>query len=176
MELSVKKRTNSKGKGNGFELKIAKILSEKLSPLTFMRSVGSGNRVGGKNFETFGKMFGEDALKLFASDVVCTNERDVNITFKHSVECKFYKTPDSFTSLFTGKANIYKWFEESVVDAAKTNKNPILIFKWNNTPIFVAISKDVSFPDNINNIVLTNGIQICLLDDLLQYPDFWIQK
>lgn len=171
-----KKGVNGKKKGSGFEGTIAKLFSKTFAPLNFMRSPGSGARVGGKNFETFGKMFGEDALKLFASDVVCLNERDENITFKHSVECKFYKTPDSFASLFTGKANVYGWFEESVIDAAKTNKNPILIFKWNNTPIFAAVNLETVIPDGINKIVLNNKIQVCQLDDLIQHIDFWIQK
>ena len=171
-----KKRVNSKSKGSGFENVIAKLLSKTFAPLNFMRSPGSGARVGGKNFETFGKMFGEDALKIFTSDVVCLNERDTGIEFLHSIECKFYKTPDSFPSLFTGKANIYGWFKESEVDAVKTGKNPVLIFKWNNTPIFIALSKDTVIPEGINKIILINSIQVCILDDLLAHPDFWIKK
>ena len=171
-----KKRVNSKSKGSGFESAIAKLLTKTFAPLNFVRSPGSGARVGGKNFETFGKMFGEDALKIFVADVVCLNERDVGIEFLHSIECKFYKSPDSFQNLLLGKANIYGWFEESVIDAKKTNKNPILIFKWNNTQIFIAVNAETKIPSNINKIVLVNGIQICLLDDLLSYTDFWIKK
>lgn len=170
------KRINSKSKGSGFESTIAKMFSKAFEPLNFIRSPGSGARLGGKNFETFGKMFGADATKLFVGDVVCLNERDTGIEFLHSVECKSYKTPDSFPSLLNGKANIYKWFEESKIDAEKTNKNPILIFKWNNTPIFIAINDECVLPSNINKIVLTNGIQICLLDDLILHLDFWIKK
>jgi len=60
-----KRRVNSKSKGNGFEGTIAKKLSAALAPLNFIRTPGSGARVGGKNFETIGKLFGEDALKIF---------------------------------------------------------------------------------------------------------------
>ena len=170
------KRINSKAKGSGFELQISKKMSESLAPLKFIRSPQSGARVGGKNFEAFGKMFGEDALKIFVADVVCLNERDTGIEFLHSIECKFYKTPDSFQNLLLGKANVYGWFEESVTDAKKTNKNPILIFKWNNTQVFVAVDAKTKIPDSINKIVLINGIQVCLLDDLLPHTDFWIKK
>lgn len=171
-----KKRVNSKAKGSGFENTIAKLLTKTFEPLNFIRSPGSGARVGGKNFETFGKMFGEDALKIFTSDVVCLNERDTGIEFLHSIECKFYKTPDNVASLFTGKANVYGWFKESEIDALKTGKNPILIFKWNNTPTFIALSKDTVIPEDINKIILINGIQVCILDELLVHSDFWIKK
>ena len=85
-----------KAKGNGFEGKIAKSLSTALAPLTFIRSPGSGARVGGKNFETFGKMFGEEAMKIFVGDVVPTNEKDTNTIFYWSIECKSYAKSDSF--------------------------------------------------------------------------------
>lgn len=169
-----RKAVNGKKKGNSFEGAIAKLFTKTFAPLSFCRSPGSGARVGGKNFETFGKMFGEDALKIFVADVVCLNERDTGITFLHSIECKFYKTPDSLTSIINGSANIYKWFEESRTDAAKTNKNPILIFKWNNTPVYVAGLESV-IPDNINTIRLNNDIRVCLLDDLLPITNFWIK-
>ena len=53
-----------KAKGSGFENTVAKLLTKHLAPLNFIRTQGSGARVGGKNFDTLGKMFGEDALKL----------------------------------------------------------------------------------------------------------------
>ena len=175
-EIKPKKRVNSKSKGSGNEGAIAKLLSASLAPLNFVRSPGSGARVGGQNFEKFGKMFGVDALKIFVGDVVCLNERDHGLEFKFSVEAKFYKTSDNFSSLFTGKANVYKWFEESVVDAVKTDKHPILICKWNNTPQFAVLGKDIEIPAGINTIVLINGIQVCYLADLLQHRDFWVHK
>lgn len=131
-----------KAKGSNFESQVAKKLSTALSPLKFIRTQGSGARVGGKNFEALGQMFGEDALKLFVGDVVPVNEKEAGVVFKHSIECKFYKTPDSFTSLVSGTANVFKWMQESIDDAVKVNRNPLLIFKWNQTPIFVACNWD----------------------------------
>lgn len=173
-----KKRFNSKGKGNNFEGQIAKKLSAALSPLNFIRSPGSGARVGGKNFEKFGEMFGEEALSIFVADVVPINEKKSGLTFLHSIECKSYKTPDSFTSLVAGSANVFKWFEESVEDAKKTNKNPILIFKWNNTPIFVAVDSNYSTSVkpklSLNNQSKT--LNIYYFDDLIQDSSFWFRK
>lgn len=132
-----------KSKGSGFEGKVAKLLSSALPPLNFIRTQGSGARVGGKNFETIGKMFGADALKLFVGDVTPVNETEAQVRFKFCVETKFYKTPDTFNQLLSGSANIYKWMEEIIIDAAKIDKIPILIFKWNNTPIYAIDRKSV---------------------------------
>lgn len=166
-----------KAKGNGFEGTIAKKLTKALDPFTFIRSPGSGARVGGKNYETFGKMFGEDAMKLFVGDVVCTNEKEVGKVFKYSIECKSYKTPDNFTALASGNANVFKWFEESVEDSKKVDKLPMLIFKWNHTPVFVAIEK-AELTTNVKpkfELVQNRYIMIFLLDDLLACPEFWVK-
>jgi hypothetical protein len=170
-----KKRFNSKGKGNGFELTVAKKLSTALAPLTFIRAPQSGARVGGKNFEIFGKMFGEDAMKLFVGDVVPTNEKDTQTVFHWSIECKSYAKSDSFETMVAGNSNIFKWFEESVIDAAKTNKKPILVFKWNHTPVYVAVSGEDSRPER-ERMTISQGarsLDIFYLDDLLQVPSFW---
>lgn len=181
------KRIRSKQKGNGFEGTIAKTLTRALQPLNFIRTPGSGARVGGKNFETIGQMFGEDALKIFVGDVVPVNERQEGLTFKWSVECKAYATPDSATALFTNKANIFKWFEESVVDAMKTGKQPMLVVKWNHTPIFVVVdsngamdsvlcAKEAGIEPGIT--LLTYGsvkraLDVYELDAVLQCKAFW---
>jgi len=177
-----------KAKGNGFEGQIAKKLSTALAPLNFMRSPGSGARVGGKNFEKFGEMFGEEALAIFVADVVPINEKKEGLKFLHSIECKSYKTPDSFTQLAAGTANMYKWFEESVEDAKKTDKNPILIFKWNNTPIFVAVNLNhekcvvkpsiaacfaVGYGPETDH--LTKNLAVYYFDELVKDSSFWYE-
>lgn len=185
-----KKRKNSKGKGNGFENTVAKTLSKALAPLNFIRTPGSGARVGGKNFETIGKMFGEDALKIFVGDVVPVNERQEGLRFHHSIECKFYATQDPFTALVASTANLFKWFKEAEDDAKRVDKNPMLIFKWNHTPIFAAVDTTGSKADYTTLTargikprltLLTYGdakmcIDIYYLDDLLAVPDFWYSK
>jgi len=167
-----------KAKGNGFEGTVAKKLSEALSPLKFIRTQSSGARVGGKNFETLGQMFGADALKLFVGDVVPVNEKEAGVEFKHSIECKFYKTQDPFTSLISGTANIFAWMQEAEDDAVKIGRNPLIVFKWNNTPIFVGMSSDPGPQFNFKTIIVNLGtsksVFIGYLDDLLAVPSFWV--
>jgi hypothetical protein len=165
-----------KAKGSGFESQIAKKLSAAL-PINFIRSPGSGARVGGKNMATIGAMMGEEALKLFNADVVPVNENAEGYRFHYSIECKSYATTDNFTSLVSGSANIFKWFEESVVDSAKIGREPVLIFKWNHTPIFVAVLSRTM--EGMVTPALTlhkpgRGLDIYLFDELVKTPLFWV--
>lgn len=165
-----------KQKGSGFENQVAKKLSAALDPLKFIRTQGSGARVGGKNFETIGKMFGADALKLFVGDVVPVNERECGHSFKFSVECKFYKTPDSFPSLVAGSANIFKWMQEAEEDAVKIKRNAVLIFKWNNVNTFAATYFETPCHKLIIDALSGKKIFVSYLDELLTYPNFWYES
>lgn len=176
-----------KSKGNGFENTVAKMLTKALQPLNFIRTPGSGARVGGKNFATIGAMFGEEALKIFVGDVVPVNERQTGLTFLHSIECKFYQNQDTFTGLSSGSANVFKWYEEAVIDAAKINKIPMLIFKWNRTDIFVCVDCATAnlkgeLPKPQFTLTTYNAdktiarhLDIFLLDELLKVPEFWYE-
>ena len=165
-----------KSKGSGFEGLIAKKLSAAL-PLNFIRSPGSGARVGGKNFEKIGAMFGADALKIFNADVVPVNEREQNVQFNFSIECKFYATQDHFTSMFSGTSNVFKWFDEAIVDAAKVERQPILIWKWNHTPTFVAVHAGYSKLVKPTMTIVREGkhsLDVYELEGLLKHPEFWV--
>lgn len=166
-----------KAKGSAFEAKVAKMLSAAL-PINFIKSPGSGARIGGKNFATIGQMMGVDTQKLFNADVVPVNEAQVGQNFRFSIECKSYATPDNFTSLVSGAANVYKWFEESVVDSAKIDREPVLIFKWNNTPIFAAVlartMEGMVTPKLTLHRQGFKDLDIYELEELLTYPDFWV--
>jgi hypothetical protein len=178
--LSVTKRKRrpgmGKAKGNSFENIVAKKLTAALTPLKFIRTQGSGARVGGKNFETIGQMFGEDALKLFVGDVVPVNEKDSGVVFNFSIECKSYAKSDSFETMVAGNANIFKWIHEAIDDAAKVNKVPLLIFKWNRSPIYVAMLHGDNIMHQPRISLSQNGciIDIFYLDDLLPSQNFWI--
>jgi hypothetical protein len=175
-EKKKKKPVNGKAKGNAFEGLIAKKLSVALAPLNFKRSPGSGAAVGGKNFEIFGAMYGEEALKLFVADVVPLNEKQSKVKFKYSLECKFYKTQDNFTQLAQGSANVFKWFNESVIDSAKINKMPLLIFKWNNTSIFVAIKETDTLLESALTIKNKDvSLKIFEFETLIKNKEFWIE-
>ena len=175
-EKKPRKAVNSKAKGSGFENTLAKKLSEALDPLKFIRTQGSGARVGGKNFATIGQLFGEDALKLFVGDVVPVNEKEAGVTFRFSIEAKFYKTPDNFPSLVTGNANFFKWFDESVTDAVKIDKIPALIFKWNNTPIFVGVPTGTPSPIKARVTISKAGVSIDVYDfsEIVNVKEFWV--
>lgn len=167
-----------KAKGSAFEAKVAKLLSSAL-PINFIKSPGSGARIGGKNFATIGQMMGVDTQKLFNADVVPVNETQVGFDFRYSIECKSYATPDNFTSMVSGSANVYKWFEESVIDSAKINRQPVLIFKWNNTPTFVAVLARTMEGMVIPSLTIHRqgfkDLDIYELEELLKFPDFWVQ-
>ena len=174
-----RKAVNSKQKGNSFEGKIAKMLTAALSPLCFMRSPSSGARLGGKNFQKFGALFGEEAIRLFSADVVPTNEKDTNLVFKFSIECKFYASSDSFETIVAGNSHIFGWMKESIVDAQKTQKIPIVVFKWNRSPIYVAALKDSNIAPNQSKITLTQdgmSIEIFYLDDIIKNKNIWIEN
>lgn len=170
------KRVDSKAKGAGFERVISKFLSEKLDPLKFTRSQMSGAMVGGINYEKVGANYKREALRLFVGDVVPTNEGENGITFNFSVETKFYKTVPTMKQLFDDTCLIYGWMQEAITDAAKLEVLPIVIFKFNNTPIFTATPEYITIPEGVNRLTIKTGINICLLDDLIQYQDFWVTK
>lgn len=171
MEEIKKKRVNSKAKGATNERKVAKLLAAKLAPLEFIKTTGSGAFFGGKNFAVRGGKFSKAAMQTFVGDITPTNEDDVDIVFNFVVECKHYKTPDSFDSLFTGKHSIYGWLKEVLTDCVKLNKQGIVIFKWNNTPYYAAVDSTISLP--CKHMVLPSGEKVCYLNDLLEYRDFW---
>lgn len=167
-----KKPVNSKKKGSGNERTIANLLSKHLAPMQFRKSESSGAIVGGKNFGTIGQKFSKEALTLFVGDVVPVNESEVGEIFRFVVEAKAYKEAERVHKLLDTSI-IYKWMEEIREDAKKVNKEPILIFKWNNTPYMAAVNQTIVLPvDNL--VAINNGIQFCLLEDLLPIKDFWI--
>lgn len=170
------KRVDSRAKGAGFERTLSKFLSEKLNPLKFTRSQMSGAIVGGVNYEKVGANYKREALRLFVGDVVPTNEGENGISFNFSVEAKFYKTVPTMKQLFDDTCLVYGWMEEAIIDAAKLDVHPIVIFKFNNTPIFTATPSHVSIPEGVNHTKLKNGINVCMLDDLIQHLDFWVTK
>lgn len=140
-ETPKKKRINSKAKGNGFEGQISKVLSEKLDPLKFRRSQSSGAILGGMNSRML-ESYSEEARALFVGDVVPTNETDVmrdhGWKFKFALECKFYKDADTINQLMNN-TKIKGWFDQAVEDAAKINKEPLLIFKFNRCDTYCAV-------------------------------------
>lgn len=182
-----KRRVNGKAKGNGFESTIAKLFTEKFAPLQFRRSQSSGAILGGQN-QVHLHRFSDEAKAMFIGDLVPTNESDVargeGWKFRFTIECKFYKEADSFTSLFKNP-QIKGWFEQALTDAAKLpEKEALLIFKFNHTPVYAAILPSVTLPENItaslrldyNHEGKTQEFVIVQLNELLAHPSWWKQS
>lgn len=183
--LPKKKRTNGKAKGNGFENTIAKLFSATFAPLEFRRSQSSGAILGGQN-HVFLHKFSDAAKALFVGDIVPTNEADVEKVegwrFRFTVECKFYKEADNFSSLFRNP-QLISWWEQACADASKiSDKAPILIFKFNHTPIYAGIDPALSpLPAKMLQTLslryyvndLERRLEICHLDELLKEPAWW---
>jgi hypothetical protein len=169
-----KKKVNGKAKGGAFELKVSKIFTDKLVPLKFKKSQMSGAIVGGMNAKTIGD-YSKLTLALFTGDVVPTNECvDGNPRFNYVIECKFYKEAERMEALF-GTSHIYEWMKEAAIDAVKVDKRGVLIFKFNNTPIYAAVEADIELPSDVKFLTLLNGIKVCHFEDLIMHPTFWMK-
>jgi hypothetical protein len=169
-----KKKVNSKAKGGAFELKVSKMLTAALAPLNFKKSQMSGAIVGGMNAKTMGD-YSKLTLALFTGDVVPANECvDGNPRFNFVVECKAYKEAERMEALLCDYSLLYQWMGEAATDAAKVDKRGIVICKWNNTKIYSAVEADIALPDGVKFITLTNGIKVCLFEELLKHKSFWM--
>jgi hypothetical protein len=181
-----KKAVNGKAKGSGFEATIAKLFTEKFAPIQFRRSQSSGAILGGQN-QMYLHRFSNEAKTLFVGDLVPTNEADVaraeGWKFRFTVECKFYKEADGFTTLFKNP-QVKGWFEQALTDAEKLpEKEALLIFKFNHTPIYAAVLPSITLPDNItssmrlyyNQAGKVQEFVIVQLNELLEHPAWWKQ-
>lgn len=181
-----KKPVNGKAKGSGFESTIAKLFSTTFAPLEFRRSQSSGAILGGQN-EIYLHKFSNAAKALFVGDIVPTNEADVEKAeawrFRFTVECKFYKEADGFSALFRNP-QLISWWNQACADASKIDdKAPILIFKFNHTPIYVGIDPLLTpLPSKEKYQTLTlkyyndeveRQLEICQLDELLKETNWW---
>lgn len=120
----VKKRKNSKIKGNRGENDLVHILNNRFKGYTFARSVSSGAYTGGSNQSRANSLTEEQKL-VFSGDI------RIPVNFKFTIEHKFYNSFD-FWWLFSGKSILYEWYKQSETDANNVNKKPMLVVKCNN--------------------------------------------
>ena len=137
-----------KSKGDAFQRKIAKFLSEKLAPRIFISTSQSGGRVGGSNYGKVGHKFGAAELSLYAGDIACSNESETG-GFPYTVECKHYKTQPFLGTVLEGKGDIPGWYAQSKTDAHKCGKYPMLIMHWNHAPTYVMIPASCLRPSDL---------------------------
>jgi hypothetical protein len=156
---------NSKNKGNTFERKISKLLSETFKARTgletaFRRNIDSGSFFGGSNQR---RTITHDTSKACFGDIVTPDD------FIFTLECKHYATPPSFASILKQEcATLDKWIEQAKQDAESAGKTMMIIAKFNNVPEMVVIPK--SCKTKAVPAMLYKGHHIFLLSDILKEP------
>lgn len=140
---------DSKAKGSRAELLVRDTL-RKLTGLQWERTPGSG-----------------------ALDPVHKLKADLYIPDSHNifaVEVKHYEEDHLTSKYLTGTApQISIWWEQTKRQASQTNKQPLLIFKFNRSKLFVAFQQDTPPPqkfiylskDNIYVMILDDWITLC---------------
>jgi hypothetical protein len=118
----------SKQKGNRYERRCAKLLSE-FTGINFRKVPASGgfNKFGGQVV----------AEHVFSGDVICDKKE-----FLFSVEAKNQKT-FSFVAMLKSPdtAKFTEWWRQCVEDAAKVDKLPMLIFKPDTQEDLIALTQ-----------------------------------
>lgn len=157
---------NSKNKGNSYERKIAKALSDRFEAHTgltsaFRRNVDSGSFFGATNQHRIAKHGTEHAN---FGDIL------VPADFKFEVECKHYKTPPSFGSMIKGEYKMFDtWIEQAQQDATNAGKSWMVIAKFNNVDEFVIMETGSAPQDKI--VMRYKGNDIVPFKALLDEPD-----
>ena len=123
------KRVNGKSKGNGFERKIANLLSARFAQHLgieqgFRRNPDSGSYFGGSNTQRTQTHSLDYAI---FGDLICPR------TFNFSIECKHYKSAPSFQSVLDHDVKQWDtWLTQAQQDADNSGKKLALIIKYNN--------------------------------------------
>lgn len=156
---------NGKSKGNSFERKIANLLSAHFEPVTglktaFRRNSDSGSYFGGTNQK---RVTTHDLDHANFGDLICPKD------FRYSVECKFYKTGPSFSSIVKGKITQWDdWIAQAKQDAVNSNKEVMLIIKYNGIDEIVFVATPVN---SITLIIAYKDVYGYRLDDYLKLSD-----
>jgi hypothetical protein len=152
---------NGKNKGNTFERKISNMLSARFEPVTgiktaFRRNPDSGSFFGGTNKV---RTDTHDLSHANFGDLICPE------SFKFSVECKHYKTGPSFASIVKSKVTQWdQWIGQATQDAASSNKEMMLIIKYNGVDELVFLEQRLT---NLTPILLYKNVFGYRLEDFL---------
>jgi hypothetical protein len=158
---------NSKKKGNTFERKMAKELSERFAEHTgktasFRRNIDSGSFFGGTNQK---RMEDHDLDKAEFGDVVCPT------SFRFSLECKHYKTAPTFSQMLSGSCKLLdEWIEKAEQDAENSGRLPCIIMKFNNVRESVMVKE---LPPGIKPVMLYGDYVIITLAEFLAQSTEW---
>ena len=69
---------------------------------------------------------------------------------------------------------ILTWWDQALTDSAKINKSPLLICKFNHTPIFVGFNCEL--PSGISRHLQINDMKLCLFEEALTDLNWWKLK
>tara|TARA_Y100000296_G_scaffold16989_2_gene19976 strand:+ start:1581 stop:2102 length:522 start_codon:yes stop_codon:yes gene_type:complete len=156
-----KARTNSRQKGAGFERKIAKIFNDTFNTTEFSRTPGSGA------FATTHSL--PEHLKIHG-DLITPKD------FKFCIEAKKGYNKESLDSLFNKKSNLWSFINQTIRDAEKAHKEPLLIIQQDRQQILALTNKNI-FPNNLYNIEINTQektYSIFLFKDLLDLSNsYW---
>lgn len=132
-----RKRVNGKQKGGEFERLICRKLSKWVTgserPECFWRSASSGAKAT------------QDGISGQVGDIIAIDHKhhmdQFDLTRRFIVECKSHKDFrwDFLIDSHYDKSNICKWWMELMSKCLEHGKMPMLIFKKNNSPIYVAM-------------------------------------
>jgi hypothetical protein len=153
---------NSKNKGNTFERKIANMLSKRFEEYLgksqgFFRNSTSGSYFGASNQKRLETHMEENAT---FGDIIAPS------SFNFAIECKFYKSPPSFTSMVRQEYKLFDtWIAQAQQDATNSGKKMLVIAKFNNVPEFVIVE------DKTDAFAFYKGYALVALDVWLKRDD-----
>ena len=162
---------NGKQKGNGFERKIANLLSETFEPYLgisngFRRNPDSGSFWGGSNLH---RTLTHDTNYAVFGDLICPKD------FKYSIECKHYKTAPSLQAILNQSVKQWDtWLEQAEQDSKAANKEFSLIVKYNNVDEIIFLKNTLH---GFNTIIQYKQYHIYRLKDFLTFnSDFYFSE
>lgn len=156
---------NGKKKGNVFERKIANMFSDRFADYTgiekpFRRNPDSGSFFGGTNisrteiYDTDWAVYG---------DLICPRN------FNFSVECKHYKTAPTISSILKQEVKQWdKWIAQAKQDAEVSEKDMLIIIRYNNTEILTMTNPGVT---TLLPILNYGPVEIQTLENVLNLKD-----
>jgi hypothetical protein len=159
------KKVNGKQKGNSFERKIANTFSERFTEHTgitqsFRRNPDSGSFFGGTNIS---RAETHDTDWALYGDLICPK------AFNFSVECKHYKAAPKLNGILKQKLSEWDgWIAQAQQDAKASEKDVLIIIRYNNTETLVMTEPGVS---PLIPIITYESVVIQTLENLLELPD-----
>ena len=135
-----------KNKGSAFERDVCRLLTQwitgSLRPEIFWRSASSGAQ------HTQMRKQGKESR--MPGDIMANGSEGSWLTDAYVIECKFY-ADFSWDAIFKNQGKILEWWKQVTRDAEESGKKPMLIFKKNNYPIYMAVDGTDDIIGNIGS-------------------------